>query len=190
MNTLLEAIERMVHRLVVALDNLSGKMDRLLRVFEDSVEKCAGLVVSFVSAFVSAFVSGRPLGFSSFLERFSKERAMLAGMLGLRFRILIDLLRGRLRSKQQVGGDAREARSGPPKFGEYLIFMFLSKQDRINLIGDLEEEYRESQERFGRRPAIFWYYKQVFASIGPVLWKQLVKWGVLAWIGEWIRRHI
>ena len=77
-----------------------------------------------------------------------------------------------------------------PKFAEYLIYFILSKQDRVNLIGDLEEEYGEVLKKFGRKAASVWYYKQVFTSIRPVVWNRLVRWGAIAWIGDWIRRHI
>jgi hypothetical protein len=78
----------------------------------------------------------------------------------------------------------------PPKFGEYLLYFFLSKQDRINLLGDLEEDFREVHKKFSRWPAKILYYKQVICSIGPVIWKRLAKWGAIAAVEEWVRRHI
>jgi hypothetical protein len=78
----------------------------------------------------------------------------------------------------------------PPKFAEYLLY-FLPKKDREPLLGDLEEEYREIYEKFGRRKAAFWYYCQVMMSFLPYIVrgiKQLVGLGVVGWAGNAIRR--
>lgn len=79
--------------------------------------------------------------------------------------------------------------TGVPKFGEYLLYLFLSKSDREYLIGDLAEEYLEVRSKFGRRAANIWYYKQVITSLWP-LSKKAVRWGLIAWVGEWVRRHM
>jgi hypothetical protein len=78
----------------------------------------------------------------------------------------------------------------PPRLGEYALFLFLSKQDRINIPGDLEEEYRHIESKFGARPATIWYYKQVATSIAPLLRKCFIKWVTIAWVEEWVRRHL
>ena len=80
-----------------------------------------------------------------------------------------------------------------PKFGEYLLYFFLSKKNRDSLLGDLVEEFEEVQKKFGRKPAVIWYYKQVVGSIGPVVWmavKKLAKLGAITAVEEWIRRYI
>src|SRR4051794_25049588 len=41
-----------------------------------------------------------------------------------------------------------------PKIGEYLLYLFLTKKDRENLIGDLAEEFLEVQLKFGRVAAL------------------------------------
>ncbi len=79
--------------------------------------------------------------------------------------------------------------TGAPKFAEYLLYLFLSKRDREHLIGDLSEEYMEVRAKFGRRAANVWYYKQVVTSIWP-LSRKAVRWGLVAWVGEWVRRHM
>jgi hypothetical protein len=79
----------------------------------------------------------------------------------------------------------------PPKFGEYLLYLFLRKHERDPLLGDLEEEYREVYAKFGRRKAQFWYYAQVVRSLAPLSKRaiqSLVKWGIVAWVGDVIRR--
>jgi hypothetical protein len=81
----------------------------------------------------------------------------------------------------------------PPKFAEYLLYPLLPKKDRDPLLGDLEEEYQDIRRQFGARRAGFWYYWQVGASIGPLLVRainKLVRWGILTWLGNVIRRLI
>jgi hypothetical protein len=85
--------------------------------------------------------------------------------------------------------EPKAEREGSPKFGQYLLYLFLSKKDREYLIGDLDEEYLEVQAKFGRRLADVWYYKQVATSAWPMM-RKAVGWGLLASIGAWIRRLI
>ena len=80
----------------------------------------------------------------------------------------------------------------PPKFAEYLLY-FLPKKDREPLLGDLEEEYHTICGRFGRSHGWWWYNFQVAISFWPLIVgaaKKLVKWGVLGWVGDLIRRVI
>jgi hypothetical protein len=79
--------------------------------------------------------------------------------------------------------------SSPPQFGERMLLLVLSKDERVNIPGDLAEEYIEIREVHGVRFAKIWYYKQVVASAWPLFWKAL-KWGVWAYVGTWIRRYI
>jgi hypothetical protein len=87
----------------------------------------------------------------------------------------------------------RITRQRPPaRFAEYLLY-FLPKTTREPLLGDLEEEYREIYARFGKRKATIWYYVQVLYSYWPLLCragKKLIKWGVLGWVGDAVRRLI
>jgi hypothetical protein len=58
----------------------------------------------------------------------------------------------------------------PPEAAEYLLYLFLSREDREAMFGDLEEEYRtELLPKFGVRGAQFWYWCKVCRSIVPVL---------------------
>lgn len=77
----------------------------------------------------------------------------------------------------------------PPRFGERLLLLILTKEERVNIPGDLEEECREIAVKHGARYARLWYYKQVVASAWPMICK-VVRWGLLAWLGAWIRRII
>lgn len=79
--------------------------------------------------------------------------------------------------------------SSPPLFGERLLLLVLSKEERVNIPGDLEEEYRGIAAKQGARYAKLWYYKQVVASGWPLI-RKAVRWGVIAWVGERIRRFI
>ncbi len=81
----------------------------------------------------------------------------------------------------------------PPKFADYLLYVFLPKHRRDNLLGDLAEEYRNVYQRFGSGPARAFYYSQVFRSLWPLiaaLVQKALKWGILGWIGQTIRRFI
>jgi hypothetical protein len=75
--------------------------------------------------------------------------------------------------------------AGAPKFGEYILFKFTSKDNRESLIGDLAEEYLEILSNSGRRVADFWYYKQVLHSIWPLA-KNAVRRGVISLV----QRHM
>lgn len=76
----------------------------------------------------------------------------------------------------------------PPKSAEYLAYLFLPKTDRETLLGDLTEEYPSVVEKFGRRGAQFYFYKQVVWSIWPLVRKSIIKWGLFGWLVDLIRR--
>lgn len=77
----------------------------------------------------------------------------------------------------------------PPNRAEQLLLLILSKPEREYLVGDLAEEFAEIGAKHGARYAKLWYYKQVAASAWPMV-RKAVKWGVWAWVGEWIRRRV
>jgi hypothetical protein len=79
--------------------------------------------------------------------------------------------------------------SAAPRLGERILLLILTKEERINIPGDLEEEYRSIAAKHGARYAKLWYYKQVAASAWPMV-RKTVGWGLLASIGAWIRRYI
>lgn len=76
-----------------------------------------------------------------------------------------------------------------PTFGERLLLLILTKDERVNIPGDLEEEYRGIAAKHGERFAKVWYYKQVAASAWPMV-RKAVGWGLMASIGAWIRKFI
>jgi sulfatase maturation enzyme AslB (radical SAM superfamily) len=75
----------------------------------------------------------------------------------------------------------------PPKSAEFLAYMLLPRSDRENVLGDLAEEYPSIVMKFGQRRAQIYFYKQVLASIWPLVRKSLVKWGAVGWIVQWLR---
>lgn len=78
----------------------------------------------------------------------------------------------------------------PPTYGERILYLLLSKEERKNLIGDLAEEYLELQAKHGIRFARVWYWKQVCGSFLSLIIRA-VRWGGLyAGVVEWFRRHI
>ena len=58
----------------------------------------------------------------------------------------------------------------PPGFGEYLLYLLLSKSERENLLGDLNEGFEEVCIKFGPGLGKIWYYKQV-SSIRQTVFK-------------------
>lgn len=78
----------------------------------------------------------------------------------------------------------------PPQLGERILLLVLcTKEERVNIPGDLEEEFKQIAAKHGARYAKLWYYKQVAASAWPMV-RKAVGWGLLASIGAWIRRYI
>jgi hypothetical protein len=82
-----------------------------------------------------------------------------------------------------------------PRFGELLLFLFLTRAERVNVIGDLIEDYHEAIEKFGRRTAARCFYVQVFRSLWPFLRRFLFRMGIIsfalklfAWLLEAIAR--
>lgn len=57
----------------------------------------------------------------------------------------------------------------PPKFAQYLLYLFVNKGNRDALLGDLEEEYWVVYDKFGPKRARFFYQVQVFKSIWPLI---------------------
>ncbi len=89
-------------------------------------------------------------------------------------------------------GDVRSTTRevAPPRFGErFLLLILRTREERINIPGDLEEEFKQIAAKHGARYAKLWYYKQVAASAWPMA-RKAVGWGLLASIGAWIRRYI
>jgi hypothetical protein len=83
-----------------------------------------------------------------------------------------------------------EAINNPPQLGVRLILLVLrTKEERANIPGDLEEEFKQIAAKHGARYAKLWYYKQVVSSAWPLI-RKAAGWGLLASIGAWIRRLI
>lgn len=78
----------------------------------------------------------------------------------------------------------------PPFNAEYLLYLFLDKPDRDVVIGDLVESYGRIIQRFGKRRADLWFYKQVAACLTPLIRRALLKLGAVIWLGRILRRLI
>lgn len=77
----------------------------------------------------------------------------------------------------------------PPQLGERILLLILAKEERVNIPGDLAEEFAEIAAKHGVRFAKVWYYKQAVISAWPML-RKAVRWGLLAWIEEFIRQRV
>ena len=58
----------------------------------------------------------------------------------------------------------------PPRVATWLFGLFLPDHDREMVIGDLVEEHALLATSLSPAHASRWYWKQVAASVGPVLW--------------------
>jgi DNA-binding CsgD family transcriptional regulator len=78
----------------------------------------------------------------------------------------------------------------PPFNAEYILYLLLRKEEREVAIGDMIEEYSQVLERFNKRRADIWFYKQVAGSILPLLRQALLRIGALVWLGRILRRLV
>lgn len=85
--------------------------------------------------------------------------------------------------------NSEELLSNPPQLGERILLLILKKEERVNIPGDLAEEYKEITAKHGTRFATIWYYKQVVASAWPLI-RKAFRWSLLAWVEELIRRRV
>ena len=82
------------------------------------------------------------------------------------------------------------SKTRPPFNAEYLLYLLLRKEEREFVIGDLIEGYDQVFQRFDKRHADIWFYKQVAGSIVPLLRLTLLRIGALVWLGRILRRLI
>jgi hypothetical protein len=80
--------------------------------------------------------------------------------------------------------------SRPPFNAEYLLYLFLRKDERDCVIGDLIQSYAHVVERFNKPRADFWFYTQVARSLWPLLRRAIVKTAALVWLGRVLRKLI
>lgn len=78
----------------------------------------------------------------------------------------------------------------PPRKAEYILYLFLRKDEREAVIGDLLENYSSNLKRFGARPAKLLLYTEVLRSLWPLFRRLATKVTGLLALGEWIRRHV
>lgn len=78
----------------------------------------------------------------------------------------------------------------PPFNAEYVLYLLLRKRERDVVIGDLIESYGQILERFNKRRADIWFYKQVAGSLWPLLRRALLRIAALVWLGRILRRLI
>lgn len=78
----------------------------------------------------------------------------------------------------------------PPINAEFILHIFLKRDELDAVVGDLLEKYKKIWERFGPRRAKFWFYSEIARSLWPLLKRLVVRAGGLIALGEWIRRHV
>jgi len=77
----------------------------------------------------------------------------------------------------------RSVTVSPPLAADYLLSLFLSRQNKSETIGDLTEEFREEiVPAFGLKAAWFWYWKKALSAVverNPIVRKFLIGGSVL-----------
>jgi hypothetical protein len=92
--------------------------------------------------------------------------------------------------KSQVNGTTQApVYYHPPRFAEYLLYIFISRAERIYLLGDLSEDYEEILSKFGKRRADLWFYKQTVLSLRPLVGRAISSLRFIGWVVE-IIRHV
>ncbi len=77
----------------------------------------------------------------------------------------------------------------PPRTAEFLLYLFLTRENRSAAAGDLEEEFSTIiVPKFGRRLAQLWYWKQVICSMPPAVWMLLRRVATIGTVAEAVRR--
>src|SRR5580693_916133 len=80
---------------------------------------------------------------------------------------------------------------GHPVIAEYLLFVFLRRDDRIQIVGDLQEEFITCVlPKFGLRRARFWFWAQTLTIIWQrnSIFRWLLTGGGIASVGRWLWR--
>jgi hypothetical protein len=107
--------------------------------------------------------------------------------------VISQLLSERLRRELRSGNSESTkvpVTARPPFNAEYVLYLLLRKEERDVAIGDLIEEYGTILERFNKRRADIWFYKQMGGSLLPLLRRALVRIGALVWLGRILRRLV
>jgi len=78
----------------------------------------------------------------------------------------------------------------PPFYAEYLLHLFLRREERVEAIGDVIESYGDVFKRFDKRHADIWFFKQVAGSLFPLIRRAILKITALAWLGRIVRQLI
>ena len=75
----------------------------------------------------------------------------------------------------------------PPRYAKFLLLL-VPKRNRENILGDIEEEYRDViLPDYGLRAARLWYWSQVSLSLAPLIWTVLQRVAGLAFLWKWFR---
>ena len=93
-------------------------------------------------------------------------------------------------ARQSIGSNYHMDLTRPPVNAEYVLYLLLQKEERTAVIGDLVECYSQMVQRFDKRRADIWFYKQVAGSLLPLLRRALLKIGAFIWLGRVLQRLI
>jgi hypothetical protein len=78
----------------------------------------------------------------------------------------------------------------PPLKAEFILHIFVRREERDAIIGDLIERYGRMYKRFGERRTKIWFYSEIARSVWPFTKHVIGRISGLIVLGEWIRRYI
>ena len=91
-------------------------------------------------------------------------------------------------SKDSVGIVQRDMR--PPRSARLMLLFVTGYKHQEELMGDLEERFGKIRLEEGLRVARWWYVRQAAGTVASLWLAKIMRWGILAVIGEKVRRFI
>ena len=79
-------------------------------------------------------------------------------------------------------------KSKPPKIAEFILSLFMSREEENFYLGDFEEIYQNIESDEGKYAAVKWYWLHAFLSI-PGLFKNKIYWS-LTMLGSYLKLAI
>jgi hypothetical protein len=100
-----------------------------------------------------------------------------------------------LTAASEVSVDGPDANSPPPpRRAELLLHYVLPRARRVEVLGDLEEDYQQEWlPKYGPHHARRMYWRHALRSITPLLWMAIKRWGLITLIlgaADWLRDRL
>lgn len=89
--------------------------------------------------------------------------------------VIKDSVASAIKYKLDKHAASSEAATKLPRFGELLLYYFLSPEERESFFGDIEEKYESIETKFGVRAAEIFFYKEILDSMSPLVGRLIVR---------------